>query len=210
MNEVELPRATVRSFRGLGLQIARLPVRRPLLVAVDGPGGAGKSTFAERLSLALGGAPVVPTDDFASADAPLEWGPRLLSQVIEPLSQSRPARYQRYDWARRELAEWAEVPTAPAVLIEGVSSGRLEWAEHLAFLVWIHTDRAERLRRGLQRDGAGAAQLWQRWMAAEDTYVAENDPVARADLVVDGAPTLLHDPQISFVAIPRSEAIASP
>ncbi len=74
MNEVELPRATVRSFRGLGLQIARLPVRRPLLVAVDGPGGAGKSTFAERLSLALGGAPVVPTDDFASADAPLGWG----------------------------------------------------------------------------------------------------------------------------------------
>ena len=147
MNEVELPRATMRSFRGLGLQIARLPRRHPLLVAIDGPGGAGKSTFAERLSIALGGAPVVPTDDFASADAPLEWGPRLLSQVIEPLSQSRPARYQRYDWARRELAEWVEVPTAPAVLIEGVSSGRLEWAEHLAFLVWIHTDRAERLRR---------------------------------------------------------------
>ena len=86
----------------------------------------------------------MPTDDFASADAPLEWWPRLLSQVVEPLSQGRPARYRRYDWARGELADWVEVPPAPAVLIEGVSSGRLEWAEHIAFLVWIHTEEAKR------------------------------------------------------------------
>ena len=144
MNDVDMPRATVRSFHGLGLQIARLPRRRPLLVAVDGPGGSGKSTFAQRLSIAIGGAPVVPTDDFASADAPLEWWPRLLSQVVEPLSQGRPARYRRYDWARGELADWVEVPPAPAVLIEGVSSRRLEWAEHIAFLVWIRSKEAQR------------------------------------------------------------------
>jgi uridine kinase len=193
--------AEVRTFQDLGCQIERLPGPRPLLVAIDGPGGSGKSTFAEKLATALGGAPIVPTDDFASADTPLGWWPRLLSQVIEPLIKGRQARYQRYDWVRRELADWVEVPAAPAVILEGVSSGRLEWAAHLSFLVWIHTDRSERLRRGLERDGPEAAELWQGWMAAEDSYVAEQDPVGRADLVVDGAPTVPHDPRTSFVAI---------
>jgi cytidylate kinase len=33
------------------------------LVAIDGPGGAGKSVFAARLAKALGGVPVVEIDD---------------------------------------------------------------------------------------------------------------------------------------------------
>ena len=45
------------------------------LVAVDGPGGAGKSTFASELSEAAGGAPVVHTDDSAAADNPTDWWP---------------------------------------------------------------------------------------------------------------------------------------
>ena len=54
----------VQTFRSLAESILALPggVR---LVAVDGYGGAGKSTFADRLAAALGGAAVVHTDDFA-------------------------------------------------------------------------------------------------------------------------------------------------
>lgn len=201
MTDLDLPRCAVHTFHELASHFQRLPGARPLLVAVDGPGGSGKSTFARRLSAALGGAPIVPTDDFASADTPLEWWPRLLGQVVEPLVRGRQARYERYDWVRGEFAEWVEVPAASVVIIEGVSSGRLEWAEHLSFLVWVHTDRAERLRRGLDRDGPEAAELWQGWMAAEDAYVADQDPMSRADLVVAGAPLLPHDPQSTFVAI---------
>jgi Tfp pilus assembly pilus retraction ATPase PilT len=46
------------------------PVR---LVAVDGPGGSGKSTFAACLSAAANNAPIVHTDDFASWDNPINW-----------------------------------------------------------------------------------------------------------------------------------------
>ena len=41
------------------------------IVAVDGQGGAGKSTFAERLALGLGSVQIVHTDDFASWDTVL-------------------------------------------------------------------------------------------------------------------------------------------
>ncbi|HXR12510.1 MAG TPA: hypothetical protein VN770_09460, partial [Gaiellaceae bacterium] len=42
------------------------------IVAVDGAGGAGKSSLAERLASRLG-ASIVHTDDFASWDNPVDW-----------------------------------------------------------------------------------------------------------------------------------------
>jgi len=47
------------------------------IVAIDGPGGAGKSSLANRLAEELG-APVVRTDDFASWENPVDWWPELI------------------------------------------------------------------------------------------------------------------------------------
>ena len=174
------------------------PVR---LVAVDGPGGSGKSTFAARLARAAGGAPVVPTDDFASWDDPLGWWPRLRRDVVEPLVAGRAARYQRYDWGLARLAEWRTVPPSPIVVIEGVSAGRREWAEHLSVTVWIETPREVRLARGLTRDGVGQADLWAKWMADEDAHYAADGVADRADVVVDGCPSLAHDADDEFVVV---------
>jgi uridine kinase len=156
------------------------------LVAVDGPGGAGKSTFARKLSEAAGGAPVVHTDDFAAADNPTDWWPRLLEQVIEPFARGDAARYQRYDWPSEKLAEWHIVEPAPIVIIEGVSAGRSEWAVHLSFLIWIETPRKERLRRGVDRDGVEALADWESWMAGEDGHYQRDPTRERADIVLDG------------------------
>lgn len=155
------------------------------LVAIDGPGGAGKSTFASRLAAALD-APIVHTDDFASADNPIDWWPRLLEQVIEPLAAGEGAHYQRYDWATESLAEWIDLEPAPVVIIEGVTAARQQWRHHLSFIIWIETPRPERLRRGLERDGADALGDWEAWGAAEDTHYDHDPTRQHAALVVDG------------------------
>lgn len=156
------------------------------LVAIDGPGGAGKSTFARVLSEAAGEAPIIHTDEFAAADNPIDWWPRLLRQVIEPFARGERARYQRYDWPSETLAEWHTIEPAPIVIIEGVSAGRIEWAAHLSFVIWIETPRKERLRRGVERDGTEALGDWEFWMSEEDAHY-ECDPTReRADAVVDG------------------------
>ena len=160
------------------------PVR---LVAIDGPGGAGKTTFAERLAAAAHGAPIVHTDDFASADDPIDWWPRLLTEVIEPLGRGYHGRYQRYDWSTDTLAEWSTVDRAPIVIIEGVSAGRREWVEHLSFVIWIETPSALRLQRGIERDGPSAVDQWESWMAAEDAHFARDPVRERADVIVDGS-----------------------
>jgi len=159
------------------------PVR---LVAVDGRGGAGKTTFANRLSVAADGAPVVHTDDFASWEEPVEWWPRLLEQVIERLVAGEPARFRRYDWEARQLAEWCVVDPVPIVIVEGVSAGRREWAEHLSYVIWIETPRAVCLQRGIERDGPEAAALWNQWSAEEDAHFVRDPTRRRADLVVSG------------------------
>lgn len=155
------------------------------VIAVDGPGGAGKSVLAQQTAEKLL-APVVPTDDFASWDQPLNWWPRLLDEVLKPLSQNKAARYQRYDWPSKRLAEWREIKPSEFLIIEGVSSSRKAFRPYLALSVWVETPREERLRRGLERDGEESRSQWEEWMRQEDEYVARENPHENADLVVSG------------------------
>ncbi|MGV3617376.1 MAG: uridine kinase family protein [Fimbriimonas sp.] len=163
---------------------------RTAIVGIDGCGGAGKSTLAAALAARLPGSVVVHTDDFASWEEPTEWWPRLLEGVLVPLSQGQPGRYQRYDWVERRLAEWHHVE-AGVVLLEGVTAIRREFRPYLAYRIWVDCPRELRLQRGLERDGAEAAPLWQEWMAAEDRYCEAQRPRDAADLIVKGDPTSL-------------------
>ncbi|MBG0830916.1 hypothetical protein HS041_24455 [Planomonospora sp. ID67723] len=176
------------SFRGLASAVRALPpscgpVR---VVAVDGPGGSGKTTFAGRLGRALD-CQVVHSDDFPVPwDGPLEaWFRQVEDQVLGPLSAGEPGGYRRYDWARGAFAERVEVPVAPVLLLEGVSTARL--GAPIAYAVWVEAPRELRLARALARDGAALEPQWHAWMRAEDEWFAADGTRARADLLVHGA-----------------------
>jgi uridine kinase len=152
---------------------------------VDGHGGAGKSTFADRLSAALGGAPVAHTDDFASWEEPLEWWPRCIRDLLEPLARGEPAAYPVTAWGGRPRPA-VELMPAETVILEGVTSSREAFRPYLAFSIWIETPREECLRRGLARDGEHMRAHWERWIASEDAYIARERPELHADTVVPG------------------------
>jgi uridine kinase len=156
------------------------------VVAIDGRGGAGKSTLASRVADGLGSAPIIHTDDFADWKTPLQWWPRLVDQVLGPLSRGSPARYQRYDWDLQRLAEWHDLAPGGYLVMEGVSASRREFRPYLAASVWVETAREECLRRGLERDGADAVDQWLQWQAEEDDYIVRDRPDSTADLVVSG------------------------
>ena len=163
------------------------------LIAVDGPSGAGKTTFALRLAKLLD-APVVHTDDLLDGwDDQFTFWERLESRVLHPLRHGRRATYQRYQW---HLGKFAGPPLvidpAPAVLLEGVSAARREIRPELSLAVFVVAPPDLRWRRALARDGddsvAFRAYLG-RWRAAEDRHFAEDGTAAAADLIVDGAAT---------------------
>jgi uridine kinase len=128
----------------------------------------------------------VQTDDFASWDDPLDWWPALLAQVLEPLAAGEPASYvpsSRGGPTRESVV----VEPGEFLVLEGVTASRRAFAPYLTYAIWVETPRELRLRRGLERDGGDALPLWEAWMAAEDRYVADEEPQLRADAVVDGA-----------------------
>ena len=56
------------------------------IIAIDGPGGAGKTTLAAWLAEELQASAVIHTDDFASCDNPVNWWPTLIEQALKPLA----------------------------------------------------------------------------------------------------------------------------
>ena len=154
------------------------------IVAIDGPGAAGKSSLAAFLARRLG-AEIVHTDDFASWDDPIDWWPRLLEQVLEPLAAGRRARFTPTSWDGLPRADIVVEP-AELVILEGVTSSRAAFRPFLAYSIWVETPRELRLARGLERDGESMRAQWEAWMALEDRYIAEERPSERADLVLPG------------------------
>lgn len=196
----------ISRFKELADAIHRAPARcgSVRLVAIDGPGGAGKSVFAERLARPLGGAPVVHTDDFASWDNPIEWWSRLEDEVLGPIERGEwPVRFRAYDWEAQRPGEWREIQASAVILLEGVSSSRQAVAIRLSLAVWVEASRALRLARGLERDGDAMRAQWEQWMAEEDTHFAADQSRDRVAIIVDGAPVIPHDPDEEFVVVAR-------
>jgi uridine kinase len=164
------------------------PVR---LVAVDGPSGAGKTVFADRLSRQLN-APVVHTDDLLDGwgDQFTFWG-RLEEAVLNPLREGRPAQHQRYLWHEGRFGG-GPVRTEPAdvVVLEGVSSARRVIRPELSLAAFVTAPPQLRWTRVLARDGttdvAFPAYL-ERWRSAEDRHFAAEGTAGYADVGVDGA-----------------------
>jgi len=185
----------VRELADLVAEIRARPCARAVrLVAVDGRGGAGKSTLARALAAACGGAPVVRVDDFLYWGNIQDWWPRLEGQALRPLLSGSPARFRVRDWAGdplgQGLAGWAEVRPAEVVIVEGITSSRQAIAADLAMALWVAAPRDVRLRRAIARDGDRRRALWIEWMRLEDEFFARDGAASRADHVACGQPSL--------------------
>jgi hypothetical protein len=170
----------------------------PLLLAVDGRSGSGKTTVARRIVDRAPGAAIVHTDDVAWYHAMFDWAELISDGVLAPLRRGEAVAFRPPPWDARARPGAVTVPAGcPLVVVEGVGIGRRDLAPFFDGLVWVQTDRALAWARGLARDGGGAAQeaFWHEWEAAERPFLAAERPWERADAVVDGAPTLPHDPR---------------
>lgn len=156
-------------------------------VGIDGLGASGKTSFAGQVAAALPGAVVVHVDDFARQGVVRWEQQRFVDQVLEPLLAGRPARYECWDVDLDVSRGWAEVPPGVPVVVEGVSATDSAVPVPWALAVWVEAPEDVRRARVLARDPAERLDLWRTdWWPQEQAYLAEQDPAARADLVVAG------------------------
>jgi uridine kinase len=155
-------------------------------VGVDGLGAAGKSTLARRIAAELPGAQVIEVDDFARAGV-RGWDRELFAaQVLDPLLDGRPARYQRWDLVADAGLDWVEVPAGVPVVVEGVSATDDRVPVPWDATLWVAAPAAVRRRRILARDSdPELLQRWRTdWLPSEQSYAAAQRPWQRVDLIV--------------------------
>jgi len=127
---------------------------------------------------------------------------RLRDDVLVPLSRDEAGRYRRYDWPSERLAEWRAVEVGGIVMVEGVYTLRSELRSFYDYAIWVECPVAERLARGLARDGEEARDLWLgAWMPEEDRYAEAERPWEHSELVLDGSGRLAADPTAEFVQL---------
>jgi uridine kinase len=170
---------------------ARPPtVGRTRLVCVDGPAGSGKTTLAGALERRFGrdrlSVATLHMDDFYEGWSGLrpEIETRIVAQVLKPLADEHPARWQRYDWIAEAFAEWRDLPPTDVLILEGCGSGALAYDPYRTVLVWVEADRDTRMQRGMDRDGPAMAAHWEAWMESEERHFAANRTRERADVVL--------------------------
>ena len=178
------------------------PAGRPPVLAVDGPGSGGKSTFAARLAGIWAGATVVHTDDLAWRHAVLDWTALLTEGVLEPVRAGRAVSYRPPQWDAAGRPGAIEVPAeSTLVIVEGVGAGRRDLAALVDAVVWVESPQEDIDRRNAERVAAGetTAADFAAWMAEENPFVEAERTWERAAFVVAGWPALPHDPGAQFV-----------
>lgn len=161
----------------------------PVVVALDGPSGAGKTTLARGVESALeerGTVAVLHLDLLYPGWDGLAQAPELLTtRVLEPLARGERAAYPVWSWVRDEWAGTREVPRCDYLVVEGCGSSVGPARAYAAVAVFVDADPALRMRRGLERDGETYRPHWQRWADQEAALFAVDGTRERADLVID-------------------------
>lgn len=170
------------------------PPSGQVLIAIEGFGGAGKTTIADKLRGLLDDAFVVSVDDFIIkeriADASWDSGVfdrgRLETQVLLPISAGERAYYQKLIWETEELSDFIEVPRVKYVIVEGISSYHPNIASYYDFKIWVDTPPKIAKERGRARDADSEnAQHWGIWANNDIIYKEKYHPEKEADFIFD-------------------------
>lgn len=175
--------------------IADIPGLRPdspILIAIDGCGGAGKSTLARKLATELNNSQVVHIDDFYKPKeqriAITEQTPvhsnfefeRLKQQVLEPLKHGSKASYQTPNGKN------VKVEPNGYVIVEGLGTLGAELRGYFDYKIWIDSPETVRRRRGIERDSEDWTKIWdEEYLPQDARYVCEQAPHDEADRVLN-------------------------
>ncbi|QGU04244.1 nucleoside/nucleotide kinase family protein [Corynebacterium comes] len=148
-----------------------------LTVLVDGPSGAGKTTFAEAVSRRTG-LRVVHLDDFYPGWSGLASASRM---VVHDVLDPRDPGYRRWDWVAGVPGDWVSLDPEESVIIEGVGAvteASIAAAGALGDVLTVRLNAPARVRRAraLTRD-TGYEPFWDMWAGQEELHFREHGRV---------------------------------
>jgi uridine kinase len=161
---------------------------RPI-IAIDGPAGAGKTTLAREINLALSlemSVNVIHMDDLYDGwnNALSEDLTQILLYLVSQHTNKKPVVIRKYNWATASFADSEEIPPADLLILEGVGSGDKALQDDLAALIWIDIDPEIGVKRVLERDGSQVADEMKKWVGAQEEYFSQHSTREKADFIL--------------------------
>jgi uridine kinase len=182
--------------------------KTPLVVAVDGGSGAGKSTFVNHFSKKINAA-VVTLDNFYAADIPnkkwneyttkeklnkvFDWE-RLVRSAIKPLLQRNIAFWTTYDFIAgkqddgtfKQKSELQELHPSNIIIVDGTYSASPALINFIDISILMDVPISVRHKRLCNREDATFLKNWhQQWGEVEDYYFNEIRPKEFYNFIIE-------------------------
>ena len=150
------------------------------LLAIDGPAGAGKTTFAAKLESELsckGTVKVIHMDDLYNG-----WENALsnaLSEILDRISTAHLAGKECvikiFNWHTMQFDREEKIELTDYLIIEGVGAAQQIVRETGATTYWLDIEPEIGLQRVLDRDGAHIEQQMRQWQVDQDKHFARDE-----------------------------------
>ncbi|MCW3528566.1 hypothetical protein K6Y76_36865 [Burkholderia cenocepacia] len=190
-NEIQVVIDRVSRLRELGT---------PVVVALDGRSGTGKSTLGLEIATVVNGTYVDQDDFFCGGeldqwravspeirvDKCIDWQ-RVLRDIVLPFRASRPIHYHPFNWDTMDGLDPDPITIEPSdvLILDGAYSTRAELADYLDLTVLVTLDDEIRRQRIMDREGEDWTLEWFTvWDAAEDLYFGKMRPESEFDIVI--------------------------
>ena len=169
---------------------------RPVLIALDGRCGSGKTTLAVQLAEQFPGSAVFHTDDYylPPAQRIRNWAEtpcanmdlaRLRDEALRPAYEGQPVQYRSYSCREGAYLPARELAAQPLVILEGSYSHHPLLTGYETLRVFLTCAKEEQTRRLQAREGERYANFAARWVPLEEGYFAQYHIAETADFVVD-------------------------
>lgn len=192
----------------------------PVIIAIDGRSGAGKTTLAVELAARLRAHHKVSL--FHLEDIYPGWNglaagvERYVSTVLTPLSRGEAASWTSWDWENHYDGDPRVTLPAEIVIVEGVGAAAEQARPLLSAVIWAESPDDVRRTRALDRDGDTYEPYWDQWAAQEEDWLDGDDVPHHADFqvhnradgsaVVDLLRLLPYLPALALVLAPELSA----
>jgi len=159
------------------------------VIAIDGRAGAGKTTLASDLSLALGVNRTVALlhmdEIYAGWENALgESLTRTLSKLMDDLAKDSSSTLPIFNWSAMAFDSERVISPGDLIILEGVGSAQEAVRTLATATIWLDIDPLHGLERVLHRDGVGIQNQMRQWQHDEDALFLRDCTREKADFIL--------------------------
>jgi glycine/serine hydroxymethyltransferase/uridine kinase len=169
--------------------------QKPFIIAIDGRGGSGKSSSAQKISQNFK-TQIIKTDDFITffkseiTSKDYYWDKNRFEQdVLLPLKNGQNFKYNICRWKTGEIVREDQInQNNEIIIIEGLHALHQDLLHFYDLKIWVDTPLETSLERGkirdLQKGKENIDELWNIFTPVQEEYILQYKPQENADIVI--------------------------